>query len=72
MQQYNEDQERWKRKEAKQKIKEDRNKLARERYWRPKNIEKRRLARAERKRLKAERMQKMLADTFKIVNSMFK
>lgn len=39
-------------------------------YRKPENVEKRRIATAERKRKRAEHNLKMLAETFKIVNSM--
>lgn len=39
-------------------------------YWKPENVEKRRLAKAKRNAERVERNRKMLAETFRIVNSM--
>lgn len=50
---------------------EHRNRLARNRYWRAENIEKRRIARENLKREKAEQARRMLAEAFKTVNDWF-
>lgn len=51
---------------AAEKAKRDaRNKKARERYWRPENVEKRRLAKIERKRKQAEDARRMMAEAFR-------
>ena len=44
----------------------------RETYWKPENVAKRRAAKAERKRLRAEQAKKNLADAFRIVGEMFR
>lgn len=51
--------------------KEKRNAIRKANYWKPENVEKRRMAKAKKKWEKAERFKKMLEETFKIVNSMF-
>lgn len=46
---------------------EARNKAARKRYWLPENVEKRRLAKVEKKRREAEQARKVLAETFRVM-----
>lgn len=58
----------WEREQRKGK----RNKAAKARYWRPENIAKRRMAKAERKRLKAEAAIKNMVEAFKIVGGMMR
>lgn len=41
-------------------------------YWNPKNVVKRRVAKAERERLKAEQSRDRIAQAFKIVGDMFR
>jgi len=41
-------------------------------YWKPENVEKRRVAKAERKRLQAEQAMQRLEQAFKIVGDMFR
>ena len=50
--------------------KDARNAKARERYWRPENIRKRRIDRAERKRLRAEANLRNLVESLRIVGGM--
>ena len=52
--------------------KEDRRRKRRANYLKPENVEKRRIAREERKRLKAEQKQKLWEATARIVGSMFR
>lgn len=52
--------------------KDARNKAARERYWRPENVEKRRKEREERKIKQLEERQRMFAEALKTVNNMMR
>jgi len=65
-------QEQEEKKESVKKEKERKAKIRRNNYWKPENIEKRRLAKIERKRKKAEQMEKMFSDTVRIVNNWFR
>ena len=62
----------WQNSELERQRKEKRNAAARRRYWRPENITKRREARAERKRVKAEQAIKNLAEAMRIVGGMMR
>ena len=58
--------------QAESKAKKDaRNKAARERYWRPENVAKRKAAREERKRLKREQAIRNFQETMRIVSEVF-
>lgn len=52
------------------KKKDKQNALKRAIYWKPENIEKRKLVKQEKKRKHAEQFRKTFAETMKIVNSM--
>ena len=52
--------------------KEKRRAAARTRYWKPENIEKRKLAKKENRKLEAEFRQKQLAETAKILGNIFR
>lgn len=41
-------------------------------YWKPENVEKRRVAKIKKNKERAERNRKMIEETFKIVGSMFR
>ena len=56
-------------KETEQKEKELKAKTRRENYWKPENIEKRMLAKTERKRKHAEQVGKMFRNAVRIVNN---
>ena len=56
-----------KRQEAIKAKRDARNAASKKRYWKPENVEKRRLAKIERNRLRVERNRKMLAEAFRIV-----
>ncbi|WP_299078962.1 hypothetical protein [uncultured Paraglaciecola sp.] len=61
--------------EADEKQKEKReaiNLKRRETYWKPENIQKRRLAKIQRNKERFERNRKIIEETFNIVNSMFR
>jgi len=59
--------------EAAERAKKDaRNKTARERHWRPENIEKRRKIREKRKIQQQEDNKRILAEVFKTVNEMLR
>ena len=60
----------YEREEARKAKKEKRRKQQRANYHLPANVEKRRVAKAERNRLRAEQNIRMLKETFKIVGSM--
>ena len=62
----------YRREEAVRIKKEKRKKISRENYWKPENIEKRRKAKEERRRLRAELKKKQIEQTIKMVNSMFR
>lgn len=51
--------------------KKKRNATRKANYWKPENVEKRRLAKIERERLRIEWNKKMIEETFKIVGSIF-
>ena len=59
-------------KQAERAKKDAANAKARAIYWKPENVEKRRLAKIERKKQKAEQARRMLAETFRLVNDWMK
>ena len=65
--------ERWEEAEIEEALntkRDNRNKAARDRYWRPENVKKRKDAIIERKRLAAEQARDSLAKAFSIVGEM--
>lgn len=60
----------WDLSEQKRIKRETTNAKRKETYWKPENIEKRRTAKAKRNAKRVERNRKLLAETFRIVNSM--
>ena len=62
----------WKREDEAKAKKEARNAKARANYWKPENVEKRRLAREKRKREKVKLARKQLKETLKAVSSFFR
>lgn len=62
----------WEREEKIKEEKEKKSKARKETYWKPENIAKRRVLKAERKRLKAEQARQRMADSVRFVVDMFR